>query len=121
MPNKLEQAAITQRNFLIAKDIYNQNWATPSNTNNQYSPTHTRALADTTTPIYGKGTGQFLDTNNYNAGGEYDIKGNTRYVGSGRNSAIAKNLSDWGYGPNVINWYKLPDTSGNLGQYHNPS
>lgn len=121
MSNKLELAAIKQRDFLIAKDIYNQNWATPSNTNNQYSPTHTRALADTTTPIYGKGTGKFLDIYNYNGGGEFDIKGNARYAGSGRNNAISKNLSDWGYGPDATNWYRAPDTSGNLGQYINPS
>ena len=119
MPNKLEQAAITQRNFLIAKDTYNQNWSTPSNTSNNYTATHTRALADTTTPIYGKGTGKFLDTADYKGGGDYDINGNPKYIGSGRNPAIAKNLSDWGFGPN--SWYTIPDTSKNLGQYHNPS
>ena len=115
MPNKLEQAAITQRNFLIAKDIYNQNWSTPSNTSNNYSPTHTRALADTTTPIYGKGTGKFLDTADYNAGSSIDKYGNYNIPGSGRYLAIAKNIADWGFGPNT--WYTIPDTSLNVGKF----
>ncbi len=118
MATKLELAAIAQRAILTTPNSYRQDWNTPSNVNNQYSPTHTKALADTTTPIYGKGTGGFLDTGNYNAGGEFDKNGNPSILGSGRNNAIIQNQAQWGYGPTQV--YTIPDTSGNAGQYHMP-
>jgi hypothetical protein len=118
MATKLELAAIAQRAILTTPNSYKQDWNNPTNVNDQYSPTHTRALADTTTPEYGKGTGGFLDTNNYNAGGEFDKNGYPSILGSGRNNAIIQNQAQWGYGPTQV--YGIPDTSGNAGQYHMP-
>jgi hypothetical protein len=107
MSNKLEQAAIATREALIARNNYNN-----ADDNNNYSATHTRALADEETPIYGKGTGVFLDT--FNGGGDLDVNGNPTYGGSGRLAAFANNSSTWGYGPD--SYYEHPDTSGNVGQ-----
>jgi hypothetical protein len=106
----LEQAAITQRNILIPINTYN-NYSAP----NEYSATHTRALADQTTPHYGKGTGNFLDINNYAAGSDWDIFGNqSNSIGSGRNPAFSNNYATWGYDPGHN--YVHPDTSLNVGQ-----
>ena len=105
----LEQAAIAARNVLLARNTYNN-----EDQANEYSATHTRAISDSLTPIYGKGTGFFLDINNYNGGGSYDIWGNVTYAGSGRAPAFANNLSTWGYGPGSN--YTAPDMSGNIGQ-----
>ncbi len=107
MSNKLEEAAIAARNKLIAINYYD-NVADANN----YSATHTRALADDLTPIHGKGTGIFLDT--YNGGGDIDINGNPTESGSGRLAAFANNGSTWGYTPD--SYYTAPDTSGNIGQ-----
>ena len=115
MPNKLEQTAITLRYALTNIDIYRQDWSLPADTSNNYTVTHTRALADDKTPVYGKGTGFFLATDDYTGGGEYDINGNPKIPGSGRNNAFAKNLSDWGFGPNKN--YTIPDTSLNVGKF----
>jgi hypothetical protein len=116
MASKLEIAANAQRAILTTGNSYKLNWNAPSNLENLYSPTHTKALSDTKTPIYGKGTGVFLDT--YNGGGDYDINGNANYTGSGRKQALSQNLAKWGFGPN--NYYSAPDTSGNSGQYKTP-
>ena len=106
----LEIAAIAQRNILLPANTYNS--AAPAN---QYSATHTRALADNLTPHYGKGTGDFLDIYNYNAGADWDIFGNqANAVGSGRNPAFANNYGTWGYDNN--HFYKKPDQSRNVGQ-----
>ena len=118
MASNLELAAIAQRAILISPNSYKQDWNSPSSVNDQYSPTHTRALSDTITPIYGKGTGGFLDTGNYNAGGEFDRYGNPTIMGSGRNNAIIQNQAQWGYGPTQN--YTIPNTSGNAGQYQFP-
>lgn len=107
MSNKLEQAAIAARERLIAKNNYNS-----VDDANNYSAKHTRAISDTTTPIYGKGTGIFLDT--YNGGGDFDINGNPSIPGTGRLAAFANNSSTWGYGP--TKYYSAPDTSLNKGQ-----
>lgn len=111
----LEAAAIAQRAFLIPINTYNN--AAQANT---YTATHTRALSDQTTPVYGKGSGQFLDIENYaGVGGEYDINGNQGlYGGSGRNPELILNSSLWGYGPVGLNMtnYTAPDTSLNIGQ-----
>ena len=107
MSNRLEQIAIAQRNVLIASNNYDN-----ANPSNNYSATHTRALSDQATPIYGKGTGIFLDT--YNGGGDVDINGNPVYGGSGRLAAFANNGSTWGYTPSSN--YTAPDTTGNVGQ-----
>jgi len=117
MSTKLEQLAIEQRAKLINPNTYNHDWKL-NNNSNEYSPTHTRALADTKTPIYGKGTGQFLDTENYKAGGELDINGSPIINGSGRNNAFILNTAKWGYGPSQT--YKAPDTTSNYGQYKTP-
>ena len=107
MSNALEQAAISARNTLIAINNYdNVDGA------NNYTATHTRALSDQQTPVYGKGTGVFLDT--YNGGGSFDLNGAPNAAGSGRLAAYANNLSTWGYGPSA--YYTAPDTSGNVGQ-----
>lgn len=105
--NKLEEAAIARREALIAINNYNND-----DDANNYSSKHTRALSDQETPLYGKGTGIFLDT--YNGGGDIDINGNPTYGGSGRIAAFANNTSTWGYGPDSN--YQHPDTSGNVGQ-----
>jgi len=111
----LEAAAIAQRNTLIPLNTYN-NYATA----NQYGATHTRALSDTTTPIYGKGSGQFLDIFNYGGvGGDWDINGNqANSVGSGRNPEILLNAGLWGYGPSQVagHDYTHPNTALNIGQ-----
>ena len=97
MGSKLELIGINERNGLVTPNLYKQNWLIPSNTTNNYGVLHTRALSDTTTPIYGKGTGKFLDTSN--GGGSYDINGSINYVGSGRLNAISINTAQWSYGP----------------------
>jgi hypothetical protein len=98
MPTNLEIIGINERSGLVTPNLYKQNWTTPTNTTDNYGVLHTRALSDTTTPIYGKGTGIFLDT--ANGGGDYDINGNqTNYPGSGRLNAIGINTSQWSYGP----------------------
>ena len=111
----LESAAIAQRAFLIPINTYNN--AAQANT---YTATHTRALSDQTTPVYGKGSGQFLDIENYGGvGGEFDINGNQGlYAGSGRNPELILNSSLWGYGPVGLNFsnYTAPNTSLNIGQ-----
>lgn len=112
----LEAAAIAQRNILLPQNIYK---VAPAN---QYGATHTRALSDTTTPIYGKGSGQFLDIFNYGGvGGEWDINGNqANSIGSGRNPEIILNAATWGYGPSQVAGgdYVYPNTSLNIGQVH---
>lgn len=111
----LEAAAIAQRNILIPINTYN-NFAAA----NTYTATHTRALSDTTTPIYGKGSGQFLDIYNYGGvGGDWDINGNqANSVGSGRNQELTLNASTWGYGPSQVagSNYTSPNTALNIGQ-----
>jgi hypothetical protein len=111
----LEAAAITQRNMLMAISTYNNAAAA-----NNYTATHTRAVSDSTTPIYGKGSGQFLDIDNYGGvGGDWDINGNQlNSAGSGRMPAFALNSSTWGYGPNGLGMqnYQIPNTAGNVGQ-----
>jgi len=97
MASKLEQLAITQRSSLINPNLYKQSWVGPLNFSNNYSVVHTRAISDSKTPIYGKGTGIFLDTEN--GGGEYDINGNPNHAGSGRINAINLNESNWSYTP----------------------
>lgn len=115
MPNggqsKLEILAIEARKKLIPKNIYNSE--APAN---GYNKTHTRALADTQTPAYGKGTGNYLDINNYAAGSDTDINGTPSYPGTGRKSALELNVGTWGFGPNPADNYKEPDTSKNIGQ-----
>ena len=109
----LEAAAITQRNILMAISTYNNAAAA-----NNYTATHTRAVSDTSTPIYGKGSGQFLDIDNYGGvGGDWDINGNQgNSVGSGRNPAFANNFATWGY--DLSHNYQYPNTSLNTGQVH---
>jgi len=114
MPNggqsPLEIAAIAARNALLPKNTYNN--AAPAN---EYTATHTRAIADQKTPHYGKGTGNFLDIENYAAGADFDILGNpSTAIGSGRNPAFALNLGTFGFDP--THRYTAPDTSKNIGQ-----
>ena len=113
--SKLEIAAIDARNKLIPRNTYNN-----ADKANEYSATHTRALSDKSTPLYGKGSGVFLDITNYKGvGGDWDINGNPAIaVGSGRNAAMAYNNSLWGYGPEQLGLqrYKIPDMSKNKGQ-----
>lgn len=113
--SKLEAAAIAARKAILPINIYNNDADA-----NEYSATHTRALSDKTTPIYGKGSGDFLDINNYQGvGGEWDINGNqANAVGSGRIPAMALNGSQWGYGPAGLGMqnYQQPDTAANKGQ-----
>ena len=114
MPNnggqsKLEQAAIAARLALLPVNTYNN-----ASASNEYTATHTRAVADTQTPAQGKGTGTFLDIENYKGGSSNDIDGNPSVaLGSGRNPALANNLATWGYGP--TSRYVHPNTKGNIG------
>lgn len=111
----LEAAAIAARNTLLPINTYNN-----AAVANEYTATHTRAISDASTPIYGKGSGQFLDISNYGGvGGEWDINGNQfNSVGSGRNPAMGLNGSTWGYGPSGLGMtnYQHPNTGGNIGQ-----
>lgn len=111
----LEVAAIAARLALLPQNTYN-NAASP----NEYNPTHTRAISDMSTPIYGKGSGLFLDITNYGGvGGEWDVLGNqANSVGSGRNPQVTLNAGLWGYGPSAIagSDYTHPNTAGNIGQ-----
>ena len=111
----LEAAAIAARATLLPINTYNNAAAA-----NEYSATHTRAMSDTTTPIYGKGSGGYLDIDNYaGVGGDWDINGNqANSVGSGRMPAFALNSSTWGYGPVGLGMqnYQHPNTSANIGQ-----
>jgi hypothetical protein len=102
MASKLEEVAIAQRNILIAKNTYN---VIPEQ---NYSPTHSRALSDNETPLRGKGTGIFLDT--FNGGDDIDVNGNPNFAGSGRLQNQAVNVY------NKDNPYDHPDTTGNVGQ-----
>ena len=94
------------------------------NANDSYKATHTNALADSTSPYNGKGTGDGLSQGvyqaivNYNGGSIEDIKGVANENGSGRNPQIGLNVSTWGYGPSQLagSGYKAPDMSGNKGQ-----
>ena len=112
---KLEIAAIAARNSLLPKNLYNN-----ADKANNYTATHTRALSDKTTPIYGKGSGGFLDITNYaGVGSDWDINGNSNFsIGAGRMPAFALNASTWGYGPTEVGLvtYVHPDTSKNIGQ-----
>ena len=101
--SQLEINAIEARNQLIPFNTYNN-----EDESNTYGATHTRAKSDEITPIAGKGTGEFLDTNN--GGGSIDIFGNPNFVGSGRIPLLASNEFD------NDNEYTTPDTSGNIGQ-----
>ena len=56
----LEAAALIARTPLLPGNTYNN-----ASNANEYSATHTRALSDTTTPIYGKCSGGFLAITNY--------------------------------------------------------
>ena len=111
----LEVAAIAARTAILPQNTYNN--VAPAN---EYTATHTRAVSDNNTPIYGKGSGGFLDIDNYGGvGGDWDINGNqTNSVGSGRNQEMSLNNATFGYGPAGLNMvpYKHPDTSKNLGQ-----
>jgi len=102
MQSKLEQIAIAQRGVLIPFNNYNST----ADANN-YSSTHTRALSDNETPVNGKGTGVFLDTEN--GGGSLDIYGIPNAMGSGRVGNVVFNQ----YNKNER--YQNPDTSGNVG------
>lgn len=101
--NKLEEAALAARTALIVVNTYNS-----EDDANNYSATHTRALSDQSTPVNGKGTGVFLDTQN--GGGSADINGAANSAGSGRIQNIATNEY------NKDKKYEHPDTSGNEGQ-----
>lgn len=112
--NKLEEAAILARATLIPKNLYSD--ASPEH---NYTATHSRALADETTPEAGRGTG---DANmesaieNDNAGTKTDKFGNPAILGTGRNAALTQNLAKWGMGKEPEQQYKSPDTSANVGE-----
>lgn len=101
--SKLEEIAITQRNILIARNVYNNESDT-----NTYNPTHSRAISDDATPKNGKGTGEFLDV--FNGGSSEDIYGNAAKAGSGRLKNIAINKYK------DTKPYTAPDTTQNNGQ-----
>jgi hypothetical protein len=114
----LEYAAIIQRGVLIPKNLYNSTAAA-----NQYSLTHTRAITDNQTVNAGRGTGTFLDINNYGAGLGWDRTGNPNPgsivgAGIGRSPSITINNATWQMGPTALNMqnYSAPNMSLNVGQ-----
>lgn len=100
--SKLELIAIQQRNVLSPMNTYSLD------TGNNYGSTHTRAMSDTETPEYGKGTGVYMDT--MNGGSSTDKFGAPSASGSGRIANMAANQY------NQDNRYTAPDTTGNVGQ-----
>jgi len=114
----MEYAAILQRNTLIPTNRYN-NYASA----NQYSPVHTRAITDNQTPNAGRGTGVFLDIDNYGAGLDWDKLGNPQPgsivgAGAGRAPSLTMNNATWGMGPAGLGMtnYTPPNTALNVGQ-----
>jgi hypothetical protein len=114
----MEYAAILQRNTLIPINTYNSYAAA-----NQYSLTHTRAITDSQTPNHGRGTGIFLDIDNYNAALDWDRFGNPQPgsivgAGIGRTPSITLNNATWGMGPAGLGMtnYTSPNTALNVGQ-----
>lgn len=114
--SKLEQVALVKRPELEVINTFKGD--DPSN---GYTPTHTNAIGDAQTPEHGRGngTGDFLDSANYDIGTATDINGNPDIPASGRLAAIANNGSTWGYTPQ--DGYQAPDTSLNDGQFHVPA
>lgn len=100
---KLEEIGIEARKSLITKNTFND-----TDTNNNYSVTHTNAKSDEQTPKHGKGTGVSFDTSN--GGSSDDINGVANATGSGRIANVLKNEY------NNENGYKAPDMTGNIGQ-----
>lgn len=96
--SKLEQISNEARKSLLTKNVFNGNAES-----NQYSATSSYALSDEETPIHGKGTGKFLDVNG--GGGLYDIKGDGKTPGSGREGNLKFNSFRAG------EEYTKPDTS----------
>lgn len=114
----LEYAAIIQRNTLIPINTYKND--VPAN---QYSVNHTRAITDAQTPNAGRGTGRYLDIDNYGAGLDWDKQGNPNQgtvvgAGIGRNQSMTLNSATWGYGPAGLNMtnYQYPNMALNVGQ-----
>jgi hypothetical protein len=114
----LEYAAIIQRGVLIPRNLYNSFAAA-----NQYSLTHTRAITDNETVNAGRGTGNFLDIENYGAGLGWDRTGNPSPgsivgAGIGRSPSITINNATWQMGPVGLGMqnYAAPDMSLNVGQ-----
>lgn len=113
----MEYAAIIQRNILIPRNTYKSPSA------ERYSLTHTRAITDNQTVNAGRGTGNFLDIENYGAGLGWDktgnpVPGSLVGAGIGRTPSITINNATWNMGPvglGMIN-YNAPDMSLNVGQ-----
>jgi hypothetical protein len=99
--SRLEEIANEQRKALTTKNTFNGDSA-----GSEYSSTHSRALSDEETPIHGKGTGAEFDVNN--GGGMYDIKGDGKTPGSGREGNLKFNQYKKG------DTYTRPDIS-NIG------
>ena len=111
--SKLELIAIQKRAELMASQPKGYNDADDAH---HYSVTHTKALADSTTPEQGRGTGDndpASAAENQNGGTKTDIFGNPNIPGSGRNPAFSMNHNNptnrYGYEDSI-------DTSGNVGQ-----
>ena len=114
----MEYAAIIQRNTLIPINTYKNDVAA-----NQYSLVHTRAITDTQTPNAGRGTGRFLDIDDYGAGLDWDRLGNPNPgsivgAGIGRSPSLTYNNATWGMGPVGLGMtnYVPPNMALNVGQ-----
>lgn len=118
---------INQTKVGYGKYVYSGPYKNPTitgNANDKYSAVHTNALADTTSPYNGKGTGDgitngvYAAINNYAGGSIEDINGVGTSAGSGRNPQVTLNAGIWGYGPSAIagSNYISPNTSANIGQ-----
>lgn len=113
----MEYAAIIQRGVLIPRNLYQVGGPT------QYSLTHTRAITDNQTVNAGRGTGAFLDIENYGAGLGWDRTGNPNPgsivgAGIGRSPSITLNNATWDMGPSGLGMqnYNAPDMTRNVGQ-----
>ena len=100
---KLEEIAIDVRKTILTKNTFNN-----FDVNNNYTATHTNAMSDDVTPKHGKGTGVYMDT--HHGGSQQDEFGVPNAAGSGRIGNVTNNKY------NEDNGYKMPDTSGNIGQ-----
>ena len=104
--SELEKIAIVQRATHLAANTFDS--TAPAN---GYSETHTRALSDTITPDFGKGTGVSMDTTN--GGSDIDINGNPLISKSGR---VGNTVINQYNGTAPANGYQTPNTAANVGQ-----
>ncbi len=111
MSNDLTKVSDEQRDKFIGKNVFNG-----EDDKNGYGIDHTRAKADTETPVQGKNPvgAAYLQTTGIEAGGALDINGAPEVPKSGRKQNLAQN----DFGTNKRYYYDVfPELSKNKGQY----